>query len=79
MTSILPRWTVNEDGFSGYLSDVNAVEDMSVNAIKILRDIDTLNRFKANAQAQSLKFDLHTIVPQYEAIYQDTLSKCLVL
>ena len=69
---------VNEDGFSGYLSDVNAVDDMSENAIKILKDIGTLNQFKANAKAQSKKYDLHKIVPMYEAIYEETLAKFLV-
>jgi len=70
---------VNEDGFSGYLSDVNAVEDMSANALRILTEIDTLNQFKANAKTQSQKFDLHNIVPRYEAIYEETLKKFFVL
>jgi N-acetyl-alpha-D-glucosaminyl L-malate synthase BshA len=70
---------VNEDGYSGYLSEVNAIEDMSENAIKILSDIDILNQFKANAKVQSQKFDLHNIVPMYERIYEETLKKFLVL
>ncbi len=69
---------VNIDGYSGYLSDVNAVADMSANAIKILKDADTLKTFKVNAKAQSKKFDIHAIVPQYEAIYEETLDKLLV-
>ncbi len=69
---------VNIDGYSGYLSDVNAVADMSASAIKILKDADTLKTFKANAKAQSKKFDIHNIVPQYEAIYEETLDKFLV-
>ncbi|BAO77246.1 N-acetyl-alpha-D-glucosaminyl L-malate synthase BshA [Winogradskyella sp. PG-2] len=69
---------VNEDGFSGYLSDVNAVEDMSKNAIRILSDLIILNKFKANAKAQSQKFDLRNIVPKYEAIYEETLKQFLV-
>lgn len=69
---------VNIDGYSGYLSDVNAVADMSANAIKILKDTDTLKTFKVNAKAQSKKFDIHAIVPQYEAIYEETLDKLLV-
>ena len=68
---------VNEHGFSGYLSAVNDVNDMTANALKILRDLETLEQFKANAKAQSQKFDLHQIVPMYEKIYQDTLHKCL--
>ncbi|MBF8149653.1 N-acetyl-alpha-D-glucosaminyl L-malate synthase BshA [Winogradskyella sp. F6397] len=69
---------VNEHGFSGYLSDVNAIEDMSDNAIKILADLNTLSQFKENAKIQSQKFDLHNIVPKYEAIYEETLKKFMV-
>jgi len=65
---------VNEDGYSGYLSEVNAVEDMSANAIKILSDVTVLNQFKANAKLQSQKFDLRNIVPMYEEIYKETLK-----
>lgn len=65
---------VNEDGFSGYLSDVNDVMDMTANAVKILSDTKTLNQFKANAKTQSKKFDLHNIVPMYENIYEETLK-----
>ncbi|WP_282135950.1 N-acetyl-alpha-D-glucosaminyl L-malate synthase BshA [Seonamhaeicola maritimus] len=70
---------VNINGFSGFLSDVGDVEDMTKNALHILSDANRLKTFKDNARAQSLKFDLHEIVPQYEAIYEDTLTKCLVL
>ena len=69
---------VNKDGFSGYLSDVGNVDEMTGNALKILQNKETLNKFKANAKAQSLNFDLHAIVPMYEAIYENTLSECLV-
>ena len=68
---------VNEDGFSGYLSKVSDVENMSKNALKILANTDTLNQFKANAKLQSKKFDLHNIVPMYEAIYKKTLKQFL--
>ena len=37
---------VNEQGFSGYLSDVGDVEEMSCKCIKILQDETTLNQFK---------------------------------
>jgi len=70
---------VNIHGESGFLSNVGDVEDMTKNALYILKDKARLKTFKANARKQSLKFDLHAIVPQYEAIYEDTLAKCLVL
>ena len=69
---------VNKHNYSGYLSNVGDVEDMTKNALKILSDINVLNTFKANAKAQSLNFDLHAIVPMYEAIYEKTLEDCLI-
>ena len=45
----------------------------------ILKDKTRLETFKTNARKEALKFDLHKIVPQYEIIYEDTLSKCSVL
>ncbi|MCK8481408.1 N-acetyl-alpha-D-glucosaminyl L-malate synthase BshA [Psychroserpens algicola] len=70
---------VNEHGFSGYLSEINDVDDMSKNAIYILSDDQRLAAFKSNAKAVAQKFGIHKIVPQYEAIYEDTLKKCLIL
>ncbi|TWO33053.1 N-acetyl-alpha-D-glucosaminyl L-malate synthase BshA [Seonamhaeicola sediminis] len=70
---------VNIHGFSGFLSNVGDVDDMTKNVLHILRDENRLKKFKKNARTQSLKFDIHAIVPQYEAIYEDTLTKCLVL
>lgn len=70
---------VNAQGSSGFLSNVGDTDDMIKNALYILRDEARLKTFKSNARNEALKFDLHAIVPQYEAIYQDTLSKCLVL
>jgi N-acetyl-alpha-D-glucosaminyl L-malate synthase BshA len=65
---------VNAEGFSGFLSDVHDVETMSKNALHILKNEDLLTTFKANAKAQASKFDIHEIVPQYEAIYKNTLA-----
>lgn len=70
---------VNINGVSGYLSEVGDTDDMIKNALHILSDETRLKTFKASARKAALKFDLHEIVPQYEAIYEDTLSRCLVL
>ncbi len=70
---------VNVHGVSGYLSNAGDVEDMTKNALYILSDEKRLQTFKDNARKESLKYDLHMIVPKYEAIYEDTLTKCLVL
>jgi len=60
---------VNIHGVSGYLSDVGDVDDMAKNAIAILKDETTLNKFKAQAYQQALKFDIHNILPMYEMLY----------
>ena len=52
------------------MSDVGDVEDMSKNALFILRDKETHDRFKANALLQAKRFDIDNIVPQYEKLYQ---------
>ena len=70
---------VNIHGVTGFLSDVGDVEDMTKNALYILKDTDRLKTFKDNARKIALTYDLHKIVPKYETIYEDTLSKCLVL
>ncbi|MGG5488109.1 N-acetyl-alpha-D-glucosaminyl L-malate synthase BshA [Gaetbulibacter sp. PBL-D1] len=70
---------VNIEGVTGFLSNVNDVESMSKNAVHILSDEKRLAIFKQNAREEAAKFDIHKIVPQYEAIYKDTLQKCMVL
>lgn len=67
---------VNTNGFSGYLSNVGDIEAMSKNGLHILKDEKLLATFKNNAKEQASKFDIHQIVPQYEAIYQEALSQC---
>ena len=69
---------VNENGFSGYLSDVHDIDDMSEKALSILNDNRILMEFKANAKKQSSRFDIHQIVPMYEDIYQETLKNYLI-
>ncbi|MDG1730086.1 MAG: N-acetyl-alpha-D-glucosaminyl L-malate synthase BshA [Algibacter sp.] len=70
---------VNIHGKSGFLSNVGDVDHMTKNALHILSDETRLKTFKNNARNEALKFDIHAIVPKYEAIYEDTLAKCLVL
>ena len=61
---------ININGYCGYMSDVGDVEDMSNNALKILKNEDSLKQFKANALAQAKNFDIENIVPLYEALYK---------
>lgn len=65
---------VNIHGYSGFLSNVGDVDDMAKNAITILQDELVLQQFKANAYQQAHKFDIHQILPQYEALYARVLK-----
>ncbi len=67
---------VNIEGVSGFLSNVHDVEDMTKNAIYILSDEERLKTFKHNATKESAKFAIENVVPQYEAIYAETLKNC---
>lgn len=60
---------VNKQGFSGYLSDVGDVLQMSENAVKILSDDETLLQFKKNALEVSKEFDIMNVLPLYENLY----------
>ncbi|MDM1503715.1 N-acetyl-alpha-D-glucosaminyl L-malate synthase BshA [Myroides marinus] len=66
---------VNEPGVSGYLSNVGDVEDMVANALKILKDQDTLCKFKEQAREVAKKFSIDKVVPLYEDIYKAAISK----
>lgn len=68
---------VNKDGYSGYLSNVGDIAQMSKNALKILSDDDILKKFKQNARAQSELFSLEKILPIYEDIYTAVLEKAI--
>jgi L-malate glycosyltransferase len=64
----LPEIIIN--GVSGYMSNVGDITDMAKNALNILKDDDTLSQFRAGALAQAVKFDIDSIVPVYEKLYQ---------
>ena len=68
---------VNFEGVSGYLSDVGNVEEMAQNALKILKDDATLQKFKENAFSVAKQFDIVNILPLYEALYQKAINKYL--
>lgn len=65
---------VNFDGISGYLSDVGDVDEMSINALKILSDDVTLEQFKAKALQTAKQFDIKNILPMYEELYQKAIG-----
>ncbi|WP_378175023.1 N-acetyl-alpha-D-glucosaminyl L-malate synthase BshA [Aquimarina sp. SS2-1] len=65
---------VNVEGVSGYLSKVGDIKEMSKNAIRILKDDQTLEKFKKGAFNQALKFDIANIVPLYVELYENALE-----
>jgi len=66
---------VNIDGETGYFSDVGDINKMAKDAIALLNDVAKLNIFKNNALAHAKTFDAPNILPQYEVVYQDLVSK----
>lgn len=60
---------INIDGKTGYLGNVGDIKTMSEKAIYLLSDDKVLKEFKMNALAQARHFDLQSIVPKYEALY----------
>jgi glycosyltransferase involved in cell wall biosynthesis len=66
---------LNIDGKTGFLCDVGDVASMAEKAIYILEDPIRLKLFKYNALERAKEFDIHQIVPIYEAFYQKILNK----
>ncbi len=66
---------VNNNGVSGFLSAVGAIDEMANNAITILENDETLHDFKVNAFKTAQKYDIKEILPLYEALYARAISK----
>ncbi len=65
---------LNTHGKTGFVSEIGDVEDMGKNALFILQD-ENLPTFKAAALARAHELDVNKIVPQYEAYYNEVLTK----
>jgi L-malate glycosyltransferase len=65
---------VNIQGVTGYLSNVGDIDDMAANALKILKDDETLNAFKRRALEQAKTFDLEIILEQYIQLYHRVIA-----
>jgi len=66
---------VNFHGISGYLSDVGNTDEMAENALKILKDDETLKKFKENALNIAKRFDIKNILPLYEELYKKAINQ----
>lgn len=66
---------VNFDGESGYLSNVGDIDNMAENALKILKDDETLEQFRTNALNIAKRFDIKNILPLYENLYIQAIKE----
>jgi N-acetyl-alpha-D-glucosaminyl L-malate synthase BshA len=66
---------VNKHGFSGYLSDVGNVNEMAKFAISILKDDESLAKFKAQAYEHSKNFGIESVLPMYEELYEKLVAE----
>lgn len=65
-------------GVVGYMGDVGDIETLSHYAIDILQNDERLQQFKSAAAKHAQAFDITSIVPLYEKLYEEVLSSELV-
>ncbi len=65
---------VNIHGESGLLSAVGDVDAMAANALTILGDRATQQRYRDGALREAERFSLERVLPQYEALYNEVLA-----
>lgn len=68
----IPEVVIHEE--SGLLNEVGDTNQMTINALKILSNHDTLEKFKSNALNQAKKFDIKIILPRYENLYRECVD-----
>jgi L-malate glycosyltransferase len=61
---------ININNVTGFLSNVGDVDNMSRNIINIFSDGKAFEEMKKHAIEQARKFDINTIVPEYERLYK---------
>jgi N-acetyl-alpha-D-glucosaminyl L-malate synthase BshA len=67
---------VNIQGVTGFLSNVGDTDDMAKNGIYILKDVETLQKFKLNAFEQAKKFSIQNVLPNYKDVYREVIADC---
>lgn len=67
----LPELNIN--GKTGFMSEVGDVDDMTKNALFVLKK-ENLPEFKRNALERAKEFDISRIMPMYEEFYRSILS-----
>ncbi len=61
---------VNKHAITGFLSDIGNVSEMADNAIEILKNDESLEKFKNEAYNWAIQFDILNILPMYEEVYE---------
>lgn len=65
---------VNIDGVTGYACPIGDVEMMAKKSIEILKNDETLAKFKRQAKQQAIAFDKKNILPKYEVLYRQAIN-----
>jgi N-acetyl-alpha-D-glucosaminyl L-malate synthase BshA len=65
---------VNIHGETGFLADFGDITAMVDYSVQILESDERLAFFRKNALQQAKQFELHNILPLYEALYERTLA-----
>lgn len=68
---------VNVHGETGFLSDFGDVESMAQNTLHILKNEESLLKFKRQAKEHTKNFALSNILPVYEDIYTSVKEKAV--
>jgi N-acetyl-alpha-D-glucosaminyl L-malate synthase BshA len=66
---------VNSHDETGFLSNVGDVEDMAENLTKLLTDVKLYARLSLNAYKRAQQFNISNVLPVYEGLYNELLSK----
>ena len=67
---------VVEHGESGYLAELGDVKRMARYALELLTNSKKLDHFRSRARSRAVTaFDIKSIVPQYESVYQKAVEK----
>jgi N-acetyl-alpha-D-glucosaminyl L-malate synthase BshA len=66
---------VNVHGETGYLCDLDDIDCMGDHAVKILSDEELHHQMSQNARKQAEKFEMSTIITEYEQYYEECKRK----
>ena len=72
-TGGIPEMVV--DGVTGFTSDVGDINKMAHDALSLLRNETRWAEFSKNALGHAGKFTIDSVVPAYEALYEEVLQR----